>query len=110
MAFYQNNNNINTQYNIDINFGETKTKEAFFQALEQVQEKLGTAIEEKAITGEKALEAEMYIKKALLQSEQIVPDKKSLIEHLTAAKALVSNVDGLVVALGSAIATIGALF
>jgi len=47
---------------------------------------------------------------ALLQAEKPTPNKKSLIDHLTSAKELVTSVEGLATVFASAITTIVALF
>ena len=71
---------------------------------------LAKAIKENAVEGENAIEAVMYVKKAVLQSEKADPDKKTLVEYLSSAKDLVSGVDGLVGAMASAIMAVGKLF
>ena len=88
----------------------SKTQDEFFQTLKQVQAELEKAIAAKAITGEKAIDAETHIKKALLQADEATPNKKTLVEHLKSAKELVTNVGGLASALTGAITAIGALF
>ena len=109
--FNQNNQSVQTQYNAEIiNFGQVKTQDDFFQELKRLQAELEKVIEAKMITGENAIDAETHVKKAILQSEEDTPDKKTLIEHLTSAKELVTSVEGLVTIFASAIATIGALF
>jgi len=110
-TFDQKNQTVQNQYNAEIiNFGESKTYDEFFQKLKQLQAELERAIEEKAIFGENAINAETHVKKAILQAKGSAPDKKTLIEQLTSAKELVTNVSGLATSITSAIAAIGALF
>lgn len=110
-TFNQQGQTVQYQYNADtINFGQAQTPDDFFRELKHLQAELKRAIEAKAITGENAIDAETHVKKAILQAEEAAPDKKTLLEHLTSAKEIVSNVSGLVAAFTSAIATIGALF
>ena len=110
-TFNQQNQTVKYQYNAEtINFGQVQTHDDFFQELKHLQTELGRAIKENAITGENAIDAQTHIKKAMLQADETTPDKKTLIEHLTSAKALVTNVGGLVTAITGAIATIAALF
>jgi len=110
-TFNQQNQTVQTQYNAEtINFNQAQTSDEFFTKLEQLQSELDKAIQAQAITGENAIDAQMHIKKAILQAKESTPNKKTLIEHLTSAKDLVTNVGGLVTAITGAIATIGALF
>ena len=110
-TFNQHNQSVKNQFNAEtINFGQAQTHDDFFKALKRLQAELERAIEEKVVTGENAIDAETHVNKAMLQSKETTPDKKTLIEHLVSAKELVTNVDGLVAAFTSAIATIGALF
>ena len=110
-TFNQQGQTVQYQYNADaINFGSVKTNDDFLRELKNLQSELDKAIECKAIEGEAAIDAESHVKKAILNAESSAPNKKSLIEHLETAKNLVTNVDGLVVAIGTAIATIGTLF
>lgn len=110
-TFNQQGQNVQYQYNADsINFGEVKSRDDFLLELKNLQAELDNAITGKALTGESAIDAETHVKKALLQAENAAPDKKTLVQHLTSAKELVTGVDGLVGAFASAIATIGALF
>jgi len=110
-TFNQQHQNIQHQYNAEtINFNQSQTSDEFFLQLKRLQTELQNATEAKAITGEKAIDAKMHIKKALLQATETTPDKKELIEHLASVKKLVVNIDGLVTACAGAIATIGAIF
>ena len=110
-TFNQQGQTVQYQYNADvINFGEVKTPADFKRELNHLQNELAKAIKENAVEGEDAIDADMYIKKAILQSEKADPDKKTLLEYLASVKDLVSGVDGLAGAVGSAIAAVGMLF
>ena len=111
VTFNQQGQTVQYQYNAEtINFGVAKTPDDFLLQLKNLQAELNRAIEAKAVPDEKAVDAKAQVKKAILQAEKPIPDKKTLVEHLTAAKELVSNVGGLAVAVTSAIAAVGALF
>ena len=110
-TFNQQGQTVTYQYNAEtIHFGQAQTQEDFFQELKQLQAELEKAIEAKALTGENAIDAQTHVKKAILQAEAETPDKKTLIEHLTSAKELVTSVEGLTTVFASAISVIGALF
>ena len=110
-TFNQQGQTVTNQYNAEnINFGQVQTKDDFFQELKQLQAELEKAIEAKSLTGGKAIDAQTHVKKAILQAEKEVPDKKTLIEHLTSAKELVTSIEGLATVFASAISVIGALF
>ena len=103
-TFNQQGQTVTNQYNAEnINFGQVQTQDDFFLELKHLQAELEKTIEAKEITGEEALDAETYVKKAILQAEAETPDKKTLIDHLTSAKDLVSSVEGLATVFASAI-------
>lgn len=103
--------NVQYQYIADtINFGHVQTHDDFSKELKHLQSELDKAIEAKAITGEHAKDAETHMKKALLQAGESSPDKKTLIDHLTQVKELVTSIEGLVTVFASAITAVGALF
>jgi len=110
-TFNQQGQTVQYQYNAEtINFGAVQTPDDFRLQLRNLQAELNRAIEAKAIPEEKAIDAEAQVKKAILQADKPSPDKKTLIEHLTSAKELVSGVGGLATAIASAVATVSALF
>jgi len=100
------------QYNAgqDINFNEAKSTDEFLQKLEAFKVQLEKAIEDKAITGENAVDAKYHVEKALIQAKETTPDRKKLTDHLTSAKEIVAGVSGLAKAVAGAIAVIGSLF
>jgi len=109
-TFNQQGQTVQYQYNAEtINFGEVRTTNDFVVQLNNLQAELDKAIAAKAMPKENAMNAENEVKKAIIQAEKPIPDKKSIVEHLTTAKELVSNVGGLAAAVTSAITAIGAL-
>lgn len=110
--FHQEGQHIHgDQYNAEtINFDQTQNPADFLRELRNLQAELNKAVTAKAIPEENAIDAEYQVKKAILQAEQPNPDKKTLVEHLSSAKELVSNVGGLATAIAGAIAATTALF
>ncbi len=110
-TFNQQGQKVENQYNAEtINFGQANTPDTYLKELKALQAELDKAIKGKALEGEQALDAENHLKKAVAQAEKSEPDTKSLIEHLSSAKELVSNVGGLAAALAGAITAVGVLF
>jgi hypothetical protein len=106
----QNNATIQNQYIAEeMNFDAVRTSSEFVQQLKNLQAELNKAIAAKAISGENAIQAEEQFKNAIDQAGKPTPDKKSLVEYLTSAKDLVSNVTGLTVSITGAIAAVGSL-
>lgn len=63
-TFNQQNQVVQTQYNAEvINFGAAATPEDFLKQLKVLQTELSKAIEEEAVTGEDAVDAESHLKK-----------------------------------------------
>jgi len=110
-TFHQEGQTVQYQYNAEtINFGEARTADEFLLQLKNLQIELDRAIEAKAIPDENVVDAKARINEAVLQAEKPTPDKKTLVEHLTSAKMLVSKVAGLAEAIKTAIVAVGALF
>ena len=110
-TFHQEGQTVQYQYNAEtINFGEARTPDEFLLQLKNLQVELDRAIEAKAIPDENVVDAKARIDEAVLQAEKPTPDKKTLVEHLSSAKELVSKVAGLARAIKTAIVAVGALF
>ncbi len=110
-TFNQQGQAVQNQYNAEIiNFGQATTPDTYLRELKALQVEIEKAIKGKALESKQALDAEYHLKEAVAQAENPDPDKKSLIEHLSSAKELVSNVGGLATALTGAITAVGALF
>ncbi len=99
------------QYNAEtINFGQVQTPDEFFKALNQLQVNLEKAIAAKAISGETANKAVNHVNQALLQADEPIPDKKTLLSDLNTAKELVKSSKDIFIYLDSAITAIKNLF
>lgn len=110
-TFNQQGQTVGTQNNADtISIGQAQNKSEFLVELKELQNALEKAIDDKLITGENAIDAEMHVKKAALQANESQPDKKTLISHLTSAKELVTSADKITVGLSSIIDKVGGLF
>ncbi len=78
--------------------------------LKKLQQELGRVIEQEAVAGDAAIDAEYEVKKALAQAEKPQANKTTLLKHLTRAKDLVSGVSGLAGAFALAVEKIQAIF
>ncbi|RZQ55174.1 hypothetical protein C1E23_00315 [Pseudoalteromonas phenolica] len=102
---------VGTQNNAEtITIGQAQNKSEFIVELQQLKQLLDKAVDEKLITGEKAIDAEMHVKKAVLQAQENKPDKNTLISHLKSAKELVTSADKITAGLSSIISKVGVLF
>ncbi len=102
---------VQNQYNAEtINFGDVKSSDDFVLKLQELQAELKKAIDARALSEDKSLDAEDQVKKAIVQAQSPSPDKTTLTEHLKKAKELVTGVDGLVTACAGAITLIGRFF
>lgn len=110
-TFNQQGQSVETQYNAEnIHFGKAENISDFLRQLTQLQTEFSSAIENKLVTDAKAIDAEILIKKAIQQAEKPQPDKKTIVEYLSSAKDLVTNANGLALALSAAVSTVGVLF
>ncbi len=110
-TFNQQGQSVHTQYNAEtINFNKVSTADDFRQQLLSVQSELQKAREAGAVTDDQAIDAEYQLNKALAQAKKPAPDRKTLVEHLSSAKDLVSGVSGLATAIAGAITAVGVLF
>ena len=110
-TFHQEGQTVQYQYNAEtINFGEARTPAEFLLQLKSLQVELDRAIEAKAIPDENVVDAKARINEAVLQAEKPTLDKKTLVEHLSSAKELVSKVAGLAGAIKTAIVAVDAFF
>ncbi len=110
--FDQRGQQVTYQYNAngDINFGAVRTQSDVIGEIRKLQLELVAATEQKALTGETAIDAESAVKKAVLEAEQPKPSKTTLIEHLNSAKKLVAGVSGLAEAFANAVEKVKVLF
>jgi len=106
-VFDQRNQQVTYQYNAagDINFGAVQNKAEVVGELEKLQAELTKAIEAGVFDEETAIDAEYKVTKAVQQANKPEPDKKTVLDHLQEAKALIGGVAaaaGLVTALTQA--------
>src|SRR5512142_1468430 len=99
---------VNSQYiaGRDMHFGAVQTPADLIAELEQPKAQFAQAKDTGVISEETAIEAEYQVTKAIQQTKKPQPDKKTILDHLNAAKALIEDVtaaSGLVTALVGAI-------
>lgn len=92
--FDQRGQHVNYQYNAagDINFGAVQNRIDVIGELEKLQVELGKAIEAGVFEEETATDAKYRLDKAVQQAKKPEPDKKSIMDHLNEAKALIEGV------------------
>ena len=106
---------VTNQYNAgrDMNFGTVKTPVDLVATLEKFNEQLLQARDSGQLGEEAAIDTQYQVTKAIQQAKKPVPDKKTIVDHLTTAKALLENIaaaSGLVTALVGAIQVVQRLF
>ena len=97
----------------DLTFGTVQNKQELISQLEKLKEALIKAGETQIISEETAIDAEAEMRKAIGQAKKPTPDKKSILDYLTAAKSLIEGIggaSGLVTSIVGAIETIHKLF
>ena len=97
----------------DMNFGVVQTPEDLVTAFEQLNEQFTQAKNAGVLNEETATDAQYQITKAAQQAKKPDPDKKTILDHLTTAKALIEGAtaaSGLVTALAAAIQIVQKLF
>jgi len=106
---------VTKQYNAgrDINFGAVQTSVDLIAQLEQLNGQVAKAQEVGILTEETATDAQYQVTKAIQQAKKPAPDKKTIVDYLTTAKALLGNItaaSGLVTALVGAVEVVQKLF
>lgn len=114
-VFDQRGQQVIYQYNAagDINFGAVQNKVNVAGELEKLQTELAKAIEAGLFDEDTATDAEYQLKKAVQQAKKPEPDKKTVLDHLKEAKALIEGVAaaaGLVGGLAQAAELVRTLF
>ncbi|MEO6892834.1 MAG: hypothetical protein ABI324_27950 [Ktedonobacteraceae bacterium] len=97
----------------DLNFGGVQNKQELISQLEQLKEAFAKAGEAQIMSEETAIDAEAEVKKAIGQAKKPTPDKKSVVNYLTAAKSLIEGIagaGGLVTSIVGAIEAVQKLF
>lgn len=97
----------------DLNFGTVQNKQELISQLEQLKEAFAKAGETQIISEETAIDGEAEVRKAIGQTKKPAPDKKSILDYLTAAKSLIEGIGGaggLVTSIVGAIEAVHKLF
>ncbi len=76
----------------DINFGAVQNKAAVVGELQKLQAELAQAIEAGVFDEDTATDTEYQLTKAVQQAKKPEPDKKTVLDHLNEAKALITGV------------------
>jgi len=113
--FDQREQKVNYQYNAagDINFEAVRSKMDIVAELEKLRIELAKGIAAGLFDEDTATDAEYQLNKTVQQAKKPHADKKTVLDHLNRAKALIEGVTaaaGLVAALGQAAAMIQQLF
>ena len=106
---------VTNQYNAvrDINFGAVQTSVDLIAALEQLNRQIAQAQQVGVFSEEIATDTQYQVTKAIQQVRKPHPDKKTIVDHLTTAKALLDNIaaaSGLVTAVVGAVEVVQKLF
>jgi hypothetical protein len=96
VIFDQRGQHVTYQYNAagDINFGAVQNRMDVVAELEKLKAEFERAHEAGVLDEDTVLDARYQIDKAASQANKEEPDKKSVLEHLEAAKALIAGVAG----------------
>jgi MFS superfamily sulfate permease-like transporter len=106
--FDQRGQKVIYQYNAagNINFEAAQDISEIVSALKNLEVEIQKAAKAGVVNQEAAIDAEANIQKAIIQAEKSKPDKKTILEYLNEAKALLegfSLATGLVTALAQAV-------
>lgn len=106
---------VTNQYNAgrDINFGAVLTPDDLIAVLEKLNGQVTQAQQAGILSEETATDAQYQVTKAIQQARKPDSDKKTIVDHLTTAKALLDNItaaSGLVTALVGAVEVVQKLF
>ncbi|HRQ22157.1 MAG TPA: hypothetical protein PLF42_01910 [Anaerolineales bacterium] len=98
IMFDQKNQRVGYQYNAagNINFNAVGNSTELIAELEKLKSELKKAIQAKAIDDEIGVDVEYKLTKAIQQSKKSQPDKKSILDNLNEAKALLSGISSAV--------------
>jgi len=93
-TFDQRNQKVKRQYNAsgDINFGSAQNNAELLNEFKKLQNELRNAIAEGESKHDLPTDIEEKIKEVIKQIESPKPDKKSILEHLQEAQALIGGV------------------
>jgi len=113
--FDQRGQKVHTQYNVgrDLNFGMVQNSIDLVAELEKLKEEVIKARQNGILDKKQSTEVEHQIAKAAQEAEEPKPHKKTIVEHLTTAKALIEGLaatGGLVTAIVAAIEAVQKVF
>jgi hypothetical protein len=115
IGIQSNSGNINvssSNINIagrDLNFGAVQNAQELISQLEKLKEAFARAGETQVISEETAIDAEAEVRKAIGQAKKPTPDKKSILDYLSAAKSLIEGISGASGLVTSIVGAIGAV-
>ena len=114
-TFDQRGQKVNYQYNAagNINFGSVQDKVDVSEELQKLLAEVRKAAEANVFGDEVAVDVEAKVKKAIIQSQKPESDKKTTIDYLNEAKALIEGItsaSGLVAGIVQAIEMIRRVF
>lgn len=115
MPFYQQNQKVSYQYNAegDINIGSIRSKDDLIGELQRLHIEVTKAISAEVIDKEVAITTKFHLESAIIETNEVSPDKKTIIEHLSKVRSLlgdISSVAGLVAAFGKTIEVVQKIF
>jgi hypothetical protein len=95
-VFDQRGQHVTYQYNAagDINFGAVQNRMDVVAELEKLKAEFDRAAEAGIIDEDTVIDAKYQLNKAASQAKRPKPDKKTVLQHLEEAKALISGVVG----------------
>ena len=113
--FDQRGQQVTNQYNAgrDMNFGAVQNRVDLVTELEHLKEQFTQARKVGMLREETATDAEYQVTKAIQQANKPEPEKKTILNHLNIAKALIEDIaaaSGLLTALVSAVEVVQKLF
>jgi hypothetical protein len=113
--FDQRGQKVNTQYNAgrDMNFGAVQNAVDLVTELERLKEEVAQARQDGLLEKKLATDVEYQLTKAAQEAEEPKPDKKTIVDHLTTAKAFIEGLvstGGLVTAIAGAIEAVQKVF
>lgn len=113
--FDQRGQHVTYQYNAagDINFGVVQNRVDLIEQLEKLRGEVAKAVEAQVIDAEIATEVDDRLTRAVQQANKPEPDKKSILDRINEAKALIGGItaaSGMVTALAEAADHVQKLF
>ncbi len=113
--FDQRGQKVQTQYNVgrDLNFGMVQNSVDIVAELGKLKEEVIKARQNGILDSKNSTDVEYHITKAAQEAEEPKPHTKTMVEHLTTAKALLEGLaatGGLVTAIVAAIEAVQKVF